>query len=292
MITERFIQDAISCPHRIQRLLNSRNLDWQFYESKGDELPADVVNQEFSFSSDGIGGRVDVVATFENRSKLVLCEVKRGSVGDNELEQLLWYVEEWDSDGRKVADKSLSSIDGVTGLLLAQDFFPIDSALLKKAAELNVFFVQFNFDSQSFPFQIVQPSVRPNDPFDGEVSTTTLRHSSLWTESDWHDYCHSEILEEFKKWSDCLLDAGDERISWITKIYKERHVAIHYKGEYIIWLCPKSKEKRLNGAYGLAGTSTSISLTHDSVAAKPALEAIINTIDQKYADVIPNGFHW
>ena len=99
MINERFIQDAFSCHDRIKRTLN---LEWNPQDS-------DVVNQEFSFFHNSEGGRIDIIATFENRSKLVICEVKQGWVGDYELRQFLWYLEKWELDDKVVYDETLRS---------------------------------------------------------------------------------------------------------------------------------------------------------------------------------------
>ena len=267
-------------------------MEWQFFDGNSD-LPGDVVNQEYSFSHDGVGGRVDIIATFENRERLMLCEVKPTTAGDAELEQLLWYVEKWHSDKSEIADEPIGQIkaNNVVGVLLATGFFDLEAKLLEKAKELNIYFVEFDFSHADFPFKVFHPSPRTADQ-SGEEPNTKLKHSRLCTEQDWIGSCKPELVEEFQKWTNCLIEDDPERLSWVTKIYKNGHVAIHYKGEYIAWLYPKSRAHRLDGSYGINGKYTSISWEHDSDVAKPHMQKILREIDDQYKEIIPIGFKW
>ena len=284
MISERFIQDAIFEPHRLQRIVNDAGFNWQFCDN-------DVMNQEFSFSKGKEGGRIDVISTFENRTKLILAEIKCGKVGDWELQQLKWYVENWQAEDVKIVDESLKEVNEVAGLLVAQDFFPFKQTLNEEAKRLKINFVSFQFNAMEFPFKVVDPgSIKLEE--DNDDPASVLRHSSLYTEDDWTKKCSERLLHEFCRWKNCLLDDNDPRLQWVSRIYKSGHIAIHYKGEYIIWLHPRTRADRLDGGYGFEGPNTNITWEHDSDVAKPHVEKILQRIDAKYAEVIPNGFEW
>ena len=222
----------------------------------------------------------------------MLCEVKPGNAGDGELEQLLWYVEKWQSEKAEVADETLRNVDSVAGVLLAENFFSFSAKILEKASKLSVHFVNFKFDEDNFPFNVITPTTTAQDIESEAEPKTKLKHSCLWMEEDWTQSCKPELVEEFRKWSNCLLDEDDSRHQWVTKIYKVGHVAIHYKGEYIIWLHPKPRANRLDGGYGYGGVNTAISWDHDSKAAKRSVADIIDRIDEQYADVCPMKVKW
>ena len=293
MVSEKFVQDAFTNGKRIQFVLHDKKIglsNWEFCDTNGD--PRDVVNQGYSFSAGGIGGRVDIIATFNNRKNILLCEAKRGKVGDAELHQLLWYLENWNHDRSVMTDDTIKKTNQVIGILLGEDFFPIEKSLLEEVRKQRVYFVKFEFNDRSFPFTVVKPEELVTHENLSEDAKTLLKYSKLWLEEDWIQGCEPDLVSEYRKWSNCLMDESDARCKWVTKIFKGRHIAIHYKGEYIIWLYPKPDAKWLDGAYGYQGTHQNITLEHNSEVAKSEVNKILDRIDDKYAGMIPHGFDW
>ena len=87
-----------------------------------DETDGDVVNQEYTVGA----GRIDVLATFAHRTKLLVVETKAGMADFAALDQLKWYLKpEQLAELRR--DKELGNVDAndVVGFLVAQGFYGI-----------------------------------------------------------------------------------------------------------------------------------------------------------------------
>ncbi|NLY00632.1 MAG: hypothetical protein GXY83_31430 [Rhodopirellula sp.] len=282
MLAEQFIQDAICRPDRIERVVRQMGkADWTFGKD-------DIVNQEFNFSAEGQGGRIDVLATFNGLTSLLIVEVKAGIVGDADVEQLDWYLTNWRSLTQ--ADPRLANVGDVTGAVLAEGFLPISRNWQNK----NISFVEFKLAAEKWPFSVVTSSVI------GEAHPvqegTVFKHSRLTTLKEHREYLATEELQAaFDRIAACFLQKDDERLDWVLCNPKGQHVAIHYKGHYIIWVFVQKHS--FDVGYGKAGgPSLSRRVTRESPVLPPEMEAkvleIVAEIDGDMGCDIPPGFNW
>lgn len=224
---EQFVQDAISKPARLQRVLHQLGYtDWRFEQ-------IDVLNQEFNFSATDpsgtrLGGRMDVVATFNGQKSFVIVEAKVLATADD-LKQLSWYLEHCAAIGREPGS-GLSTIDfnQTVGILLASEFVPGRYDV----GDRKIHCVQFRFDASKFPFQPVKPP--PPDPT-ATAAPAVYKHSWLVTIDYHRSRLRVELQPAFDELRRLCLPPGDPRLEWIIENPKGGHVAIHYKGHYVLY---------------------------------------------------------
>jgi hypothetical protein len=216
---EQFIQDAISKPARVLRLLEHLGYKWQFEDS-------DVLNQEFNFSAidpssrTEVGGRIDVIATFNGRTRLAIIETK--SVANPEdLKQLTWYLEHCAAIGA-APSSGLSSIDfGQTvGILLANDFAP---GLYETPERMHC--VRFRFQRSEFPF-VKHVEVPPGAT--EEPPTAVFKQSRLVTIQDHRGYLCESLQPAFDELRRLCLREGDQRSEWLIENPKGQYLAYFF----------------------------------------------------------------
>src|SRR5262245_61230201 len=111
MVSERFVQDSICRPERIRLVLvETGRTDWEFV------TPDDILNQEVSFPR----GRIDVLATFNRRTRIAVVEVKAGNAGIEAVNHLRSYIDNWRT--MPLAEWGLDKLEpsNVIGLVLAE----------------------------------------------------------------------------------------------------------------------------------------------------------------------------
>lgn len=282
MLCERFIQDAICKPNRIQRVVREMGkVDWTFDRNQ------DIVNQEFNFSANGEGGRIDVLATFNGLSDLLIMEVKAGTVGDSEVDQLDWYLTNWHC-GTK-ADERLANVREVAGAVLAEGFLPISPRWQDK----NISFVRFELAAGKWPFTVETPETVESSAGQENV---VLKHSKLVRLGEHRDYLSTaELQNAFDRIVDCFLQKDDERLEWVFQNPKSQHVAIHYKGQYIIYIFVHKHS--FDVGYPRAGTpGAEARINAESPGLPPNMEtdvrAKLDEIDRQMESDIPPGFNW
>lgn len=282
MLTEQFIQDAICRPDRIERVVRQMGKsEWTF------DIARDIVNQEFNFSAEGQGGRIDVLATLNGLTNLLIVEVKAGAVGDAEVEQLDWYLTYWRALTK--ADERLANVREVTGAVLAERFLPISTRWHGK----DISFVEFKLAADKWPFTVVTPKIAESSP---TQEGTVFKHSRLVTLAEHRDYLSTEELRTaFDRIAACLLQEDDQRLDWVLCNPKGEHVAIHYKGQYIIWVFVHKHS--FDVGYGTVGEqSISLRVTEElpvlPVEMEADVHAIVEKIDRQMESDIPPNFNW
>lgn len=230
---EQFVQDAICRPDRIKsvlRQIDGQKYNWEFRgRDEYKNVKEDVINQEFSFSEtrNGVtsGGRLDVIATFENRTKLFVCEVKLIATPDD-FEQLNWYMK--NVPRQILGPESVGGTDYV-GLLLCHELYRTESP-------------------PPFPEHCYAAELLSNDDLSFKVihdwsqvskvvpESNKFKHSSLVSIQEWVDYIDDSLKP-------LLADLASgfsipERERWLVANPKSRHIAIHFKGTYVLFVFP------------------------------------------------------
>lgn len=225
---EQFIQDAISHYSRLQRVLHDlKYTTWQYQDD-------DVLNQEFNFSARDcsdvqVGGRIDVLATFNGSTRVVIVEVKSvASAAD--IPQLSWYLANFPKSAKSCGTQ-FNSIDPdhVIGILLAHQFLPGSYDTNGQKIHL----VGFQFHGREFPFR-VPPEIPASHGED--AATPVFKHSYLTTVNKHKEWLCSTLHSAFDELCNLCLPPGDPRRSWILMNPQGDHIAIHYKGIYVLHL--------------------------------------------------------
>jgi len=220
MLSEQFIQDAICRPERLIHILELAGRSGYKFESSENGQLVDVVNQELSFSA----GRIDVLATFNARSKVVLVEVKAGEAEQSALDQLMAYLARWaDLQRAELGLQDLRNED-VVGILLAEAFVNI--------AEVppNVILVTFSMMDGYRPFKIINVA-----EIERREARPLKKSSCLYSLNDHVSYIQGDYLQQkFMDVVNCFLDESDVRRDWLIHNPKSQHLAVHYKGEYVL----------------------------------------------------------
>jgi hypothetical protein len=289
MFSEHFIQDAFCRPERIQRVLATIDRSgWQFVPSVDDARSAtgDIVNQEVSFE----GSRIDILATFDRRTRLVIVEVKAGTVGLEALNQLNAYLKDW----RKMSLGSLGlqnvADEDVLGIVLAEGFIGIPQT------PPNVVLLAFELCGNAWPFRVVKPQDTLPQEVAEDSPQRTVKSSRLMTFAEHRDRINDlELRDAFSRIAQCFIDPSDARSEWVLANAKGSHVAVHYKGEYLIHLW--SKRNCFYAGYQVEGKSPWFkfeagkqfdalrSVEHDC-------QKMLATVDTKLFRAIPQEFNW
>jgi hypothetical protein len=223
---EQFIQDAISNLARLQRIINRLGYpDWQ-------ALDTDLLNQEFNFSAKDangarFGGRIDVLATFNGRTRLAIIEAKM-TASKSDLKQMCWYTSNC-HELVKADDVGPAAVDfcQTIGILLAREFVPGDY----ETDNPRIHFVRIRFDGKKFPFEV--PAIIP--PCPAEDTPSVFKHSRLNSLPQHRDWLRSDLHAAFDELRRLCLRPHDRRATWIVENVKGGHIAIHYKGNSVMW---------------------------------------------------------
>ncbi len=286
MFSEQFVQDLFCRPERIQRVLaEMRRGDWQFVPppNDGEFANCDAVNQEISIA----GGRIDTLATFNRRTRLVVVEVKAGSVGLEALNQLKWYL-----DNLPLGALGLQNVEAeqVVGVLLAEGFVGIP------CTPTNVGLVEFKFNGTRWPFRVVPPRETMEQGVDDDPAPSAAKTSKLVTFRQHADWIVDRGLREaFHRIAHCFTEPGDERSDWVWPNVKGDHVAVHYKGEYLIHLW--ARRNYFYAGYQLNGNSQWVKFNaanrdQELAAAERDCQRLLSVVDARFAEAIPTGFSW
>lgn len=284
---EQFIQDAISSHPRLQKVLQQQlNRDW-FIGSN------DLLNQEFNFkvqdafSGQSYGARMDVIATFENRSRLAVVETK-STADPQDIEQLKWYLENCNLL-RNQKDFEKVDFQQTVGILLANSFAPGD---YQKPD--NIYLLQLDLNDPANPFK--KPKLKPTDASDPPISKV-YKNSKLYT-VDYHRKHLTESLHSiFDDFRGLNLPLGDPKRKWIVENPKSGHLAIHYKGKYIA--CFFVYSKKFEFVFGpdnktfqkdaIDGNTTPLKISE----IKSKLTELLKIIDQESEkNGLPVNFSW
>ena len=99
----------------------------------------------------------------------------------------------------------------------------------------------------------------------------------------------------FDRIADCFLQKDDKRLDWVLCNPKGQHVAIHYKGQYIIYVFVHKHS--FDVGYGkVGGQSISFRVTEELPVLPTKMEAnvhaMIEEIDRQMESDIPPSFDW
>ena len=224
MLTERFIQDALSKGQRLASILKKADpaLGWTFGGT-------DLVYQEFSFD----GERPDIIATFDGGSHLLLAETKGVTAGPEELDQLLQYLKKWKELCR--CDDLLKNVKEAVSILAAPNFF--ENLSVPPEFDGRVFLVQFKFDGRHSPFRVVRD--RPaddsckNDTRRAQKMSqiATIRAHMIKLEND-------EVRDRFQQLADLFFE---QEHPWVFANVKSDGVKVNYKGQEVVWIQRRGK---------------------------------------------------
>lgn len=282
MFSERFIQDAISRPNRMEWLVHDLGRNWQFTDSE------DFINQEYSFSAGGECGRIDVICTFNCRRKLAIVEVKAGEIGDEDVRQLSWYL---NHSSELIRHDQLSKTDEIVGILLAEGCRPLSHQLPQ-----DIFLIEFKLIAEDgSPFHPVLPQIGIVHPGEGP---SAVKNSTLWRLSDHRDYLLDDALKQaFTDVTALFTEPQNDRAQWILVNPKGDHVAVHYKGEYITSISVRRQYFVL--AYGSEDGQVpwkQIKVTGGELGRlsdiKREILATMDRTDKELSSSIPAGYKW
>lgn len=282
MHTEQFVQDLLCQPERIQRVLKQLNeQDWHFVTAAENGC-TDVLNQEVNFEH----GRLDILATFNGRTRLVIIEVKAGDAGIDAVEQLKSYLGDWPDLQKSLQLPDLAP-EQIRGLVLAEGFTGITELPPR------ISLVQFQWNGNRWPFTIIQP--QPQAEPAEEVTVKAAKRSGLYTVADHSSRILDEELRNFYcAIANCFLDPTEARFSWVFQNPKGSHLAIHYKGIYIAHLWAKRRSFRVGfGRYEseFDQTISRSNLPEHGEFITRNIGALLNRIDEEKS-AIPLGFSW
>lgn len=195
---EQFYQDWFCHPRRLGLILTQLSIDWVF------DFAIDVINQEVSFGA----GRIDVLATFNARKKLVFVEVKAGYAGMEDMRQLENYLDRWKE--LPLAEMGLGGTEPPFGLLVAEGFIDIIGGKRQNTA-----LVQVKLDPHE-PFRIVQPDATLRPP-DSAGAGPRAKISGLYRLEEHHvKWIEGDATRQlFRQVAECFIDASSPRKSWL-----------------------------------------------------------------------------
>ena len=277
MPTELFIQDIATHGKRLEKILYDHGwTNWEFFE------PNDIVVQEHSFSA----GRIDILATFNKRTKLLVIEVKNGTANKYCIDQLTHYLDHSADLIENLGD--LVSVDDpdndTKGLLIAESFFLPQNYDQKQ----KIFFTEFSLNDGDFPFR--QAQIQPCDP-DEEIPTYT-KSSTLKTIEDHRERITvTELQEAYDTLSQAFLKADDPRTGWLVRNPKNDYMWIKYKSIGVICLWPRRKYIAMGYRDSSGGwNSEHIHSMTDIMGLEIEIKKTMDSIDRNSNDT--HGLHW
>jgi hypothetical protein len=271
----------------LQRVINLLGFsDWQSSET-------DMLNQEFNVASTDetgarLGGRIDVLATFNGRRHLAIIETKTVA-SEEDLSQLHWYVD----NCREIAKADhvrLGAVDfaRTVGILLAHEFLPGDY----RKGDRHIHLVRFRFDGRRFPFEA--PAVIP--PRRAEDTPVVVKHSRFNTLQEHRGWLSADLHAAFDELRRLCLEPGDRRLSWVVENVKGDHIAIHYKGIYVLYLQVRTKWFHVGYEWPNGGRAEKVGIAEQTRVLEQArtdLPFLLQSIDaQDEVRGIPSYFDW
>ncbi len=248
-VEEQYIQDVLSRPECLESLLAQlaahRLVDtcgWQF---DYDEADGDIVNQEYSI---GDRKRIDVLATFGRRRKVLVVEVKKEVANPSEFEQLKGYLDRIKKDqvAIKANDPALgyADLELAFGLLIAPDFLDITREDLQSQSCIHLFRWKVT-DIDNAPFiTYVIPESLP------EVSVIAVpmptKRSRLLRLIDHSTFLSPDLNEAFEELRYCFL-RDHSRSRWVYVNVKSDGIWVHYRGEQIVYLQVRKNSIQCSG---------------------------------------------
>jgi hypothetical protein len=295
---EQIIQDAITNHPRLKKVLELLGYkDLAIDTNAG--ITRDLLNQEFNFKvqdpalNQCFGARLDVIATFNGRTQLVIIETK-SIAAPEDIEQLKFYLDYC----HLLKEQPGLNLDRIAsektiGILLANSFVPGEYKLPNNRI---IHLVTLDMQDEKQPFKKFDPlAVEKSDlPI-----ASVFKNSNFYTVDDHRNYLKStrlrELFDQLKKFA---LSESDSRVNWIAENPKSGHLAIHYKGIYAAYFFVR--QKYFVFGYGPNNDTLEriqIDESSDTVAVladlRPKLEVLLNTIDiQAKAAGIPDHFSW
>lgn len=278
--SEQFIQDAVSHHDRLQRILRTQQIDWQFDTKK------DYLNQEVSIPN----GRIDTLATFERCKNVLVVEVKAGMGCDEHIQQLKSYLE--NTHSLKAQCDDLCQMEKTVGLLVAEDFSNITDDL---DGAQPIYLVKFQLVSGQFPFRVVTPEATRNTAEVERDEGPSIKRSGLHRLTHHASWIREKGLQDmFNEAANCFLDPGDERYDWVVTNVKGQYVAVHYKGEYVMGLSVRRSGFSINRATDEGPwTTTMITMANrpEFDKAQTSMRAWVGIKDKQMEELL-RGFSW
>ena len=293
-VSEQFIQDVVSRPDRLMRMLHEQAVDKEGWFFDADETKGDVVNQEYTIGA----GRIDVIATFSLRTKLLVVETKAGIADSAALDQLKWYLKP-EQTAELRSDKELSNvdIDDVVGFLVAQDFSGIPPQQIP--ANIHLFRCIVTDVHEEPQLVYVPPRLLPESAACTDEAAPKPRRTSQLTRLSehvsyigWNNRLPQEVSqrlqEAFRKFLRCFLGKEDAN-RWVHPNPKGGYIWVHYKGVQLIHL--QAAQKWFDVQYGLSPTRKRITADTLDGTIRECEEAILRDlkkIDDEFGKLFGN----
>ena len=281
-VSEQFIQDAAAprLGHLVHKVLC---LPWE---------PQDgVPTEEFSFSR----GRIDILATFGAKRRLLFVEVKRGCAGSDAVRQLAGYLENASDIAAAIGCPPVPTATAEPaftphGVIISHSF---DSSAREAALNRGISLVTFSLAPGKFPFRLAT-EFDERDPHDQDRGPPSSGLVTVEDHANWIE--HDELQAAFHRLSKGALrdpSAGAERAHWIYANAKNDHVWVRYKGERV--LCLWARRDHFEVGYFDEGSWRNQKVhRHDAGALLPAIEEAVSnrldSIDAKLGNL--NLFRW
>jgi len=231
MYPESFIKHSLTHGKRLEYLLHQVGMDdWRWQEGE------DIVIQEYSID----GMRVDILATMNGCSRLVVVEVKSVAhpTAVTQLDEYLKYfqdVQNLPPKVRKSTEKrtEYTISDTLVGLLVASDFIYYSAGslpFLPKGIKI------IKFDLEKTPIL---------ETGGGDLAllwhpTVIKRKKSDLTSVD--DFIRTVSIDKemetmVRRVSECFIDPMDsKKKAWLVRNPTKRHMSSYYKGEAVLCL--------------------------------------------------------
>jgi hypothetical protein len=282
-LSEQFIQDVVSRPDRLVRMLKEQAVGRESWFFDPDETEGDVVNQEYTVGA----GRIDVIATFARRTKLLIVETKAGIADFAALDQLKWYLEPEQLAALR-RDKQLSDVcnDNVVGFLVAQDFSGIPPQHIP--ANIHLFRCIIT-DAREQPMlkHVLPGSLPESAACDDEAAPKPKRGSQLTRLPEHINYIGSNnrlqqdesqrLREDFCRFLRCFLEQDDAN-RWVHPNPKGGYIWVHYKGVQLIHL--QAARKWFDVQYGLSPKSLRITADTSVATIRECEEVILRDLKE------------
>jgi hypothetical protein len=275
LLSEKLIQDAASGSDRLARIVIDI-LDWG-WDPPGKD---DVVTQEYSFQD----GRIDILATFGDRTKVLLVEVKQGAAGAVAVQQLAHYMAKFD-----VAKAVGGPPEDVRGIVIAQSFHA--SAADAASNHPKIGLVEFHLERNRFPFRRpTPPKVTQTEQKEPPTSglTTVYTHAKRIADPD--------LRQAFQDLSEGVRSGASieaERRHWLYANAKNEHVWVRYKGERVLCLWARKDHFEVGYFHGEPWGVDTV-FPADARTLLPEIEAAVSkTLDRIDARTVDlNLFRW
>jgi hypothetical protein len=159
-----------------------------------------------------------------------------------------------------------------------------------------VHFVAFNFNGDQFPFivadkDVARSAAAMSDDATQDTGERRPRASELQTIGDKTAKFSPEKQLAFTQLTECFMHSTDPRRPWLSVVVKAGHVAVHYKGQYILWIFVGVRS--FNGGYKF-GKISGLFSDRDMLTGLIVSEVgeVLAQIDEQFKGRIPPDFDW